>query len=113
MRSLYRLSSLSLSHGQPSTSVALLLQLQFCITLSHTVLVYFLNCGFPLWGIYLLGGYMVIMLILFSNFYIQTYLKAAKARKQQAASSNGTITNGSMNGATANGVNGHANKKHE
>jgi len=92
---------------------------QFIITLSHTSLVYYLDCNFPHWGIYLLGGYMVIMLVLFSNFYYQTYKKAAAARAahKAAALQNGSSSSSSsssgLNGVNSlNGMNGHA-KKHE
>ena len=61
---------------------------------------------------------MIIMLILFSNFYIHTYLKAAAARKAQInGTANGTSPSSSMNGTAngstsplQNGINGHAKK---
>lgn len=52
--------------------------IQFCITLSHTLNSIRIGCDFPRWGQNLLAGYMICMLVLFSNFYIQTYRKASK-----------------------------------
>jgi len=82
--------------------------IQFCITLSHSLQSYIPPCDFPMWGVHLLVGYMVIMLILFSNFYYQTY------KKKQAIKENAKLANGnSSNGNTVNGINGHATHKKE
>jgi hypothetical protein len=56
-----------------------------------------LDCDFPRWGQYLLSGYMLFMLVLFSNFYIHEYYLRAKKRKEHQ---NG-ISNG--NAAHSNG----------
>ena len=70
------------------------------------------SCAFPRWGKLLLVGYMVSMLILFSNFYIKTYISKRRSRSAQSSQksvANGTTTKDlNMNGK--NGVtNGHTN----
>ena len=49
-------------------------QVQFAITLSHTVYSLYIDCEFPRWGQFLLAGYMLVMLTLFTNFYIHAYI---------------------------------------
>lgn len=49
--------------------------IQFVLILYHTVQTYTSGCDFPLWGIILLTSYMIILLILFGNFYIQSYIR--------------------------------------
>ena len=56
-------------------------QIQFFITLSHTLYSIYIECEFPRWGQYLLSGYMLIMLTLFTNFYIHAYI--IKRRRDQ------------------------------
>ena len=46
---------------------------QFVMTLGHTVYSLVTDCPFPSWGKKLLTCYMIVMLILFSNFYIRAY----------------------------------------
>ncbi|CAH1774017.1 unnamed protein product [Owenia fusiformis] len=97
---------------------------QFCVTLAHSIHSIYKPCDFPKWGEWLLVWYMVAMLILFSNFYIRTYmLKRQKARdaKNGVSHKNGFVTNGnsvSTNGVSTNGVlsngdasNGHVKKR--
>ncbi|KAJ8306556.1 hypothetical protein KUTeg_017101 [Tegillarca granosa] len=48
---------------------------QFILTLFHTVQTYMSGCDFPVWGQFMLTAYMIILLVLFSNFYRQTYIK--------------------------------------
>jgi len=84
--------------------------LQFVITFSHSL--YSIICGadFPSWGKYLLVGYMVSMLILFGNFYVQTY-KRNKHQRQSSRPSPSKTSLGNNNHFISNGVhNGHCNK---
>ena len=72
-------------------------QIQFVITLSHTLIS--LNqvpCDFPRWGQYLLGGLMVTMLVLFANFYIHAYIfkKHLPSAQKDKKYSNGIRANG-------------------
>lgn len=73
---------------------------QFMITFWHSAQTYFSGCDFPLWGQYLLMGYMIIMLILFGNFYFQSYIKTKKQRlhSKKTDSQNGQTSNGTTNG---------------
>jgi len=60
--------------------------LQFLLIFTHTISALIFGCDYPLWGQVMLGGYMVIMLILFTNFYIHEYVTRsndAKRRKQK------------------------------
>ncbi|KAL4236377.1 Elongation of very long chain fatty acids protein 7 [Mactra antiquata] len=93
--------------------------IQFVITFAHSLQTYTSGCDFPLWGQYLLMGYMIIMVCLFGNFYIQSYIKnkntritVAKSKKTDSA--NGMISElHSSNGHSAkNGsiTNGHSSQ---
>jgi len=50
------------------------IQVQFFITLTHSVNSIYIECEFPRWGQFLLSGYMLLMLTLFTNFYIHAYI---------------------------------------
>ncbi|XP_052258157.1 elongation of very long chain fatty acids protein 5-like isoform X2 [Dreissena polymorpha] len=82
---------------------------QFVITLSHTVYTYMSGCDFPLWGQYMLMGYMVLMLVLFGNFYVQSYIKKKShcQHRKKTDSLSTRYANGSEH--VANGSNGHIN----
>ena len=83
-----------------------LLQIQFCITLSHTCYAAYVNCDFPTWGITVLIGYMVIMLVLFANFYIHAYAEHRRRRKDLHSAELTNANNGfhHSNGTHNNGV---------
>jgi hypothetical protein len=80
--------------------------IQFCITFSHSAYSLTLDCDFPPWGQYLLSGYMVLMLVLFTNFYIHAYIvhqrKHATSRSTVAADE-GAHQNGIKPAESANG----------
>jgi len=63
--------------------------IQFFITLSHTLNSIRVECDFPRWGQYLLAGYMIFMLILFTNFYIHAYVISRRRRDDALRHSNG------------------------
>ena len=97
------------------TVVSIFFQIQFVITFTHSTTMFFSGCDFPVWGKILLIGYMVSMVILFSNFYFQAYLRKARQRKEKTHT-NGTtkcVGNGvvpkELNHVTngKNGINGH------
>ncbi|GFS01433.1 elongation of very long chain fatty acids protein [Elysia marginata] len=78
---------------------------QFGFVLSKTVCVIYLSCGYPVGHAYILVAYMLILIVLFSNFYYQTYRKAPKRSKgEQLAFTDGkknhSIGNGHVNGAS-------------
>nr|AKE92956.1 elongation of very long-chain fatty acids protein [Sepia officinalis] len=77
--------------------------IQFCITFGHSANSIRVQCDFPRWGQYLLTGYMIIMVILFSNFYIQAYIKGRRNPKGQQEHSQKkqkkkNVQNGNING---------------
>lgn len=77
-----------------------LFQLQFCITFTHTVNSIRIGCDFPRWGQNLLAGYMVFMLVLFGNFYVNAYIR--RRSRQTTAPKDKGVANGSpvANGST-------------
>lgn len=90
--------------------------IQFCMTLSHTLYSIYVGCDFPQWGQFLLAGYMILMLVLFTNFYIHAYIigrRRAEERRKQLAQSDMVTTvngNGTQNGIQKHSVsNGHKN----
>ena len=62
------------------TSIQLI---QFTLVLSQSVYALTFGCGWPDFLKVLQIGYMLSMLVLFGNFYVQTYIKAKGKRKQQ------------------------------
>ncbi|KAL5015665.1 hypothetical protein ScPMuIL_005254 [Solemya velum] len=74
--------------------------IQFCCTLSHTLSGFYRGCGYPMWGQHLLAWYMVLMLILFANFYIHEYIKRKNERSLKHNKENGVdhSLNGYVNG---------------
>lgn len=92
---------------------------QFVCIFFHSTYTIIAGVHFPAWGKYLLVGYTITLMILFGNFYVQTYKKnkhQSKAGKQSKPSSPGNnnqslhnrVHNGHSNGA--NGVtNGNVN----
>ncbi|CAF0800193.1 unnamed protein product, partial [Didymodactylos carnosus] len=56
--------------------------IQFGIILIHSMQGIVFGCEYPLWGQWLLGGYMIMMLILFINFYFQEYITRSNERKR-------------------------------
>lgn len=80
------------------TSIQLI---QFVITFTHTsyglVRTIKGQCSFPLWGQLLLWIYMIIMMTLFTNFYIHEYVKKTnevKRKKLMSDINNNKISNG-------------------
>jgi hypothetical protein len=50
------------------------------MTLSHTLLSIYVKCDFPSWGQYTLAGFMLLMLVLFTNFYIHAYIRRSHSK---------------------------------
>jgi hypothetical protein len=62
---------------------------QFVTILLHTAQGIYFKCDYPQWGLWMLFGYMIIMLILFGNFYINEYInKSNDAKRKQQQKSN-------------------------
>ncbi|XP_054886156.1 elongation of very long chain fatty acids protein 5 [Poeciliopsis prolifica] len=71
--------------------------IQFCLTVMQTALAVVWPCGFPMRWLYFQISYMFSFIVLFTNFYVQTYKKRIDSQKK-----------GKQNGSSAS-VNGHAN----
>nr|QCF41170.1 Elovl2/5 [Sinonovacula constricta] len=83
---------------------------QFVITFSHSAQTYVTGCDFPLWGQYLLMGYMLIMLCLFGNFYIQSYINRKSKSHPKKTDTNGHISESWEQNGTANGNGKYVNR---
>ncbi|KAK3090784.1 hypothetical protein FSP39_014607 [Pinctada imbricata] len=77
---------------------------QFFIILYHTLQTGFTGCDFPMWSQILLTSYMLLLIVLFGNFYVQAYIKKKREynRKLESSEKNGYISNGT-NGRVSNG----------
>ncbi len=51
--------------------------------LVHTTRGLFSGCDYPMWAQYLLVGYMMVMIVLFSNFYIHEYVEKSNEAKRR------------------------------
>ncbi|ESO12915.1 hypothetical protein HELRODRAFT_63042, partial [Helobdella robusta] len=88
---------------------------QFVITFVHTCASLYVQCDFPVWGQWLMFYYMIIMLILFSNFYLHAYV-IRKEKKKMPKMNAEVLANGGDNGElpAQNGgqfANGYDSKK--
>lgn len=82
--------------------------IQFVLIFFHTIQTTITGCDFPLWSHILLSSYMISMMVLFGNFYIQAYIKKSRAsHKKTDQIQNGVTKNGSVR--QSNGMNGHSN----
>ncbi|XP_053466941.1 elongation of very long chain fatty acids protein 2 isoform X2 [Ictalurus furcatus] len=67
--------------------------IQFILTITHTLSAVVFPCGFPLGCLFFQSSYMVTLVILFINFYMQTYRKKTarddKAREMMRNHKNG------------------------
>uniref|UniRef100_A0A3B3HH29 Elongation of very long chain fatty acids protein 4 n=2 Tax=Oryzias latipes TaxID=8090 RepID=A0A3B3HH29_ORYLA len=73
---------------------------QFHFTIGHTALSLYVNCDFPHWMHYSLICYAITFIILFGNFYYQTYRRQQPTRRETASSSKAgrAFSNGTLNG---------------
>lgn len=85
-------------------------QIQFHVTIGHTALSLYVNCDFPHWMHYSLICYAITFIVLFGNFYYQTYRRQQPRRDASSSSSSSkagkAISNGTFNGLSkaANGA---------
>ena len=81
------------------------LQLQFSLAIIHAIHSLYIDCNFPKWMHYTLIGYAFSFICLFTNFYIQTYIKKGgrKRREQPSKAVGEALANGS---AVVNGMEG-------
>ncbi|KAJ8274718.1 hypothetical protein COCON_G00093430 [Conger conger] len=66
--------------------------IQFHVTIGHAAHSLYIDCDFPQWMHWALIGYAVTFIILFANFYYQTYRR--HPRKEGTPKSGKAITNG-------------------
>lgn len=88
----------------------LLLQIQFHVTIGHTALSLYSDCPFPKWMHWCLIGYALTFIILFGNFYYQTYRR--QPRREGTTRPSKALSNGASNGAMA-ASNGNTTKMDE
>ncbi|XP_037534765.1 elongation of very long chain fatty acids protein 5 [Nematolebias whitei] len=72
--------------------------IQFSLTICHTAFAAIWPCGFPIRWLYFQISYMFSFIILFSNFYIQTYKKQSASRRKEHQLGSAASTNGHANG---------------
>ncbi|XP_030641833.1 elongation of very long chain fatty acids protein 4-like [Chanos chanos] len=88
--------------------------IQFHVTIGHAAHSLYMDCPFPAWMQWALIGYAVTFIILFANFYYQTYRRMPG---QKASKANGVAngvsreTNGSTKSEAATQENGTKPKK--
>jgi len=89
--------------------------IQFVLIFTHTFTGLLRGCDYPLWGQVMLSTYMIIMLILFLNFYIHEYVTRsndAKRRKQKLEQTGKAADAGSATATKSIGQNGTRKKQH-
>ena len=73
------------------------LQIQFHVTIGHTALSLYMDCDFPHWMHYALICYAVTFIVLFGNFYYQTYRRLPR-RDRDSSKAAKALANGAING---------------
>ncbi|XP_068137463.1 very long chain fatty acid elongase 5 isoform X1 [Hyperolius riggenbachi] len=71
---------------------------QFVLTMTQTSCAMVWRCAFPMGWLYFQNCYMVSLIILFANFYIQTYNKKASSRRKDYQNGSASAVNGHTNG---------------
>ncbi|XP_064600548.1 very long chain fatty acid elongase 4-like [Liolophura sinensis] len=76
--------------------------IQFVTGIAHTARSLFWGCNFPAWMHWALIFYAFTILLLFLNFYVQTYIKSSRKKAiEKGKTQNGSVSNGK---AAHNGV---------
>ncbi|XP_029305587.1 very long chain fatty acid elongase 5 [Cottoperca gobio] len=75
--------------------------IQFFLTMSQTMCAVIWPCDFPKGWLYFQISYMVVLVFLFSNFYIQTYKKHSGSLKKEHQNGSPVSTNGHANGTAS------------
>ncbi|XP_030054825.1 very long chain fatty acid elongase 5 [Microcaecilia unicolor] len=70
---------------------------QFVLTMTQTSCALVWPCGFPKGWLYFQNSYMVSLIILFTNFYIQTYSKRKESRRKEYQNGSASTVNGHTN----------------
>lgn len=76
------------------------------MTIGHTALSLYVNCDFPHWMHYSLICYAITFIVLFGNFYYQTYRRQQPKRDASSSKAGKALSNGPLNGLSkaANGA---------
>ena len=87
------------------------LQIQFHVTIGHTALSLYVDCDFPHWMHYSLICYAITFIVLFGNFYYQTYRRQQPRRDASTSSTSASragkaLPNGTFNGLGSKAANG-------
>lgn len=79
---------------------------QFVLTITHTLSAVVKPCGFPFGCLIFQSSYMMTLVILFLNFYIQTYRKKPGKKEMQEGAAGKEVKNGfpKAHSIAANGV---------
>lgn len=77
-------------------------QIQFHVTIGHTALSLYVNCDFPHWMHYSLICYAITFIVLFGNFYYQTYRRQQPRRDASSSKAGKAVANGALNGLSKN-----------
>ncbi|XP_033753495.1 elongation of very long chain fatty acids protein 4-like [Pecten maximus] len=87
--------------------------LQFWWIFGHTVYSIYLSCGYPNGYNWALVCYVMSHILLFTNFYYQTYTKKAQSRKAKARKDGAPnrVSKGTQNGVSNGNMNGELNGK--
>jgi steroid 5-alpha reductase family enzyme len=51
------------------------LQVQFVLVFIHAIQLYFIDCNYPKWCVWIVSLHVVIFLFMFADFYKQAYKK--------------------------------------
>lgn len=73
--------------------------IQFFLTMCQTACAAIWPCGFPMGWLYFQISYMFTFMVLFSNFYIQTYKKQSASRRKEIQNGSASSKNGHANGS--------------
>jgi len=79
-------------------------QTQFGLILSHTVYNIYVQCDFPRWALYLLSSYMLLMLTLFTNFYIHAYIMKRRSGDRRELGQGDGLTTDTASSDYTNGL---------
>ncbi|KAK1171634.1 elongation of very long chain fatty acids protein 5-like [Acipenser oxyrinchus oxyrinchus] len=75
--------------------------IQFVLTMFQTTCAVFRPCGFPMGWLYFQICYLISLIALFSNFYIQTYKKHGLSRRKEYQNGSAASLNGHSNGVSS------------
>ncbi|XP_064187266.1 elongation of very long chain fatty acids protein 2 isoform X3 [Anguilla rostrata] len=83
--------------------------IQFVLTITHTLSAAVKPCGFPIGCLLFQSSYMTTLVILFVNFYVQTYRKRQKGEEEKVPIGLNDVKKGHSNGYSSS-INGSKQK---